>query len=347
MQDGVAQRSINHRTAVAAPKGEWRCAPMLGEKRQAPFLLTITGFLMRKGGRGGLALTVLMLAMIAPCGIAFSLPSAKKPPDYSKFLHSTHNEKNKKGKLVCQDCHAVSREQVDRTQLPPHKACMRCHVEQFTAKDQKICSVCHTNQIVNKVPQLAQFPNFERPTQFQDVMNHKVHVDPHDPAIAQFHMLAKCDACHKLSPEKIYETVPGHPECQTCHNKPRVKPAMSDCAGCHRLRPGNREVSQNTYLRPVSGKFNHQHHEIDPKTHVKIDCAKCHVGVMESKTLASLKPPPMDRCTGCHNGAVVAKKRIFSWGYCLKCHTPAAVAQRVRQPWPMRQQVLRGLQPSE
>ncbi len=304
------------------------------------------GFFMRRQGEAKIGLLLLSLLcvawglMIGPCSFA---QDQTPPPNYSRFRHSTHNEKNKKGKLVCRDCHSITPSQVRRTLLPPHQACMRCHVEQFTAKDQKICAVCHTSQVENKVPQLRAFPDFELPTEFAPIMNHRAHVDPQDPAVLKFHLLAKCEACHKESADGLYMTVPGHPECQECHDKPNVKPPMSDCGGCHHSLPGNQAGSLTAYVRPVAGKFNHQHHEMDPKTHEKIECVKCHTTATESKELATLKAPPMDRCTDCHNGEVVNKKEIFSWGYCLKCHIAAAVTQKIRQPWPDRQQRLEGL----
>ena len=286
---------------------------------------------------------VLLLARDA----AIFADGGSPPPDYSRFIHATHNEKNKKGKLDCRDCHAATQDQVRLTRLPPHNACMRCHVEQFTAKDQKICAVCHTDRIMNKAPQLKEFPDFQQPTQFQMVMNHKVHVDPNDPAVLKFHMLAKCEACHKQSADAVYETVPGHAECQECHNKPAVKPAMADCAGCHKILPGQRAASLVSYVRPVAGKFSHQHHEIDAKTGERIECVKCHASVAGSKALAGLKPPPMDRCTDCHNGEVIRQKVVFSWGYCLECHMPAGTVTRARQPWPDRLESLEGISGSE
>lgn len=80
--------------------------------------------------------------------------SQKPRVDYSQFLHRTHVEKYK---LACDSCHKFPTKNwkevrradtafADVAEFPEHSACLKCHREQFFARERPaplICSNCH------------------------------------------------------------------------------------------------------------------------------------------------------------------------------------------------------------
>lgn len=107
----------------------------------------------------------------------------------------------------------------------------------------------------------------------------------------------------------FFKTMPaGHQTCFTCHFS-GIKPASSDCAGCHTLT----KPYQNTdTLHRYSIKFDHTQ-----KDHAGKDCMACHVRIAQNADAAAMKDPdvPILACASCHgnpfNGAKKAANNYF------------------------------------
>jgi hypothetical protein len=90
------------------------------------------------------------------------------------------------------------------------------------------------------------------------------------------------------------------------------------CALCHDVKPGANGAAAIT--KPVlvdrwmpQAKFNHAKHQVDPITHEKMDCNRCHRALMSRETADVLMPARAD-CVTCHSpkGKVVSE--------CITCH---------------------------
>lgn len=118
----------------------------------------------------------------------------------------------------------------------------------------------------------------------------------------------------------------GHASCFACHYQ-NVKPARTDCAGCHKLTPAYLESKT---LERYSLKFNHQ-----DKDHVNKDCTVCHVRITQNsdlRTMANADVPILTCSTSsCHgkniNEEIGRRERSIADNQpvfqCAYCHTAA------------------------
>src|SRR5258706_43639 len=122
-----------------------------------------------------------------------------------------------------------------------------------------------------------------------------------------------------------FKTTPhGHESCFNCHWK-NQKPAVDDCAGCHKPT-----ASFVTMLAPrrISAKFSH---EGGKGEHV-MECTTCHINITRASTLRGLTPDvPIAACVTCHKdnkkttypkittieGEVERLKKTSTGTYCL------------------------------
>src|SRR5262249_4957169 len=117
---------------------------------------------------------------------------AKQPGGYNRFTHQSHlglikvPNTNFARDLKCESCHERPSdreiessiiETTDRNKklglkFPGHKACVDCHVVQFTTKPQQTCVICHkTDQGLIARPPQRDFPQRYDLTRFSTLSN--------------------------------------------------------------------------------------------------------------------------------------------------------------------------------
>ena len=116
----------------------------------------------------------------------------------------------------------------------------------------------------------------------------------------------------------------GHATCFACHYQ-GVKPAGTNCAGCHSLTT---PYSESAVVERYSFKFDHQQ-----KEHSVRDCMTCHVRISQNADVKTMKDAdvPFMACISCHSDKITEEtaKRASSIAdkqpafQCSYCHTPA------------------------
>jgi len=130
----------------------------------------------------------------------------------------------------------------------------------------------------------------------------------------------------KTAPEFFKDDPASHASCFTCHYQ-RVKPASSDCAGCHVLTT---PYFEKNVVQRYSLKFSHQ-----STNHANKDCTTCHVRITQNSDVRNMKDAdvPFQTCStsSCHGSnisdeitkreaSVTNKQPVFQ---CAYCHTSA------------------------
>ncbi|CAN5467194.1 hypothetical protein BH10ACI2_BH10ACI2_03030 [soil metagenome] len=139
--------------------------------------------------------------------------------------------------------------------------------------------------------------------------------------------LAEAITDNFLPKAEFFKDMPqGHATCFACHNQ-GVKPAATNCAGCHKLTT---PYAESNNVPRYSLKFDHQQ-----KDHVIKDCMTCHVRISQNadlKTLVNADVPILTCSTSsCHGSkileeigkretSVAQKQAVFQ---CAYCHTTA------------------------
>jgi len=276
-------------------------------------------------------------------------PQAKQPVDYNRFTHESHLGRikvpntNFARDLKCESCHerpsdreiassiisTTDRNKQLSLKFPGHKACVECHVVQFTSKPQQTCVICHnTEQGLNARPPQRDFPQRYDFNAFFDAKQHELHIkyklsDGKD---------LKCDYCHKPTQKALAVTIPSHSECYVCHapgsfdEKAKVK---NDCMVCHTQRLTARPEPYIAKLesRAYGAKFSHAEH-------LKfMDCTNCH-SIQGAYIQYSPSSPAVKQhntstqaggrgCFSCHDGKQHFGRAVFSGDdaqSCKKCH---------------------------
>jgi hypothetical protein len=283
--------------------------------------------------------------------------STKAPIDYERFTHKSHlGTINVPGTnhgriLKCDSCHErrdPTKEIVPTTnrniqlslKFPGHKACIECHVTQFTARPQQTCTICHETKPGQKMGLPARPPQRDFPKRYDfnaffDAKQHELHVTYNLPNTNQ---KLDCNFCHKQDAKPAILTIASHPECYVCHSKTSTDQKAnqkSDCKNCH--------VEQTTGVEPFSAKYISRAYgaRFTHKDHVAFmsgRCDMCHTisGGYNQPTPTSLRIKqhisPAERagrgCFSCHDGGMHYGRKVFSGepgteggGSCNKCHT--------------------------
>jgi hypothetical protein len=312
----------------------------------ACFAILLTPFAARgqqAGKQSGSKMTPAPPAMVAP-------PPVKKPVDYNRFTHQTHlgvikvPNTNFARELKCESCHDRPGERefknsiiptTDRNiqlslKFPGHKACVECHVVQFTSKPQQTCVICHNTQqgLIARPPQ-RDFPLRYDFNAFFDAKQHELHVTYKQSDGKQM----DCNFCHKPTQRGLAETIGSHPECYVCHTpgsfdeKAKVK---SNCVICHTQRMVDSQpeaFDAKLASRAYGAKFSHVEHM------KYMDCRECHSlqGGYNQNSPASpiVKQHNTSAQTGgrgcfsCHDGKQRYGRRVFSGDdaqACGRCH---------------------------
>jgi c(7)-type cytochrome triheme protein len=239
-----------------------------------------------------------------PAPAAAAQPQANK--DKNKFTHDSHAQ------IKCDNCH-IRKVDALVPSLPGHRACVSCHVKEFTSTAFGICSNCH--KAIDAVrPALVDFPERES---FGVAFSHTTHA-----TYIGGERRADCSECHAVSGARA--TLPAHRECYACHKapgefKPGEKQIDGNCGVCH--------TNQGSFMKFNTGgaayryRFTHDSH-----LRAGAKCAECH-GVMGEGSDQVSQPALREHrgvgfsksCGSCHNG-----RRAFGGevehNACVRCH---------------------------
>ncbi|HEX8069768.1 MAG TPA: cytochrome c3 family protein [Pyrinomonadaceae bacterium] len=266
---------------------------------------------------------------VAPAAPA---PQAQSNIDFSRFKHGTREHAEKE----CAFCHqragdnSVRPAWNGRASLPGHKACIECHLPQFTQKDIPMCNICHTNLENNSNPPVKDFPGLKS---FYIKFDHA----QHDTGAAR--PKAGCADCHRPTGGRRAAalTIPArlnaHAQCYTCHT-PNAQANGRDIANCGVCHAQGGYAYVPTPATGVSFRVGFSH-----ATHGRrqgLDCANCHnlrPGARQRSQVSLIAPAQhfgnarAQNCVMCHNDRRVFNgKRVFgdsNFGDCVKCHKGA------------------------
>ena len=283
----------------------------------------------------------------------------KEPINYESFKHEDHlgtinvPGTNHARMLKCDSCHErPSSAELDKVivgtternkkftlKFPGHKACVECHVTQFTATPQQTCSICHqseggiTNGLSARPPQ-RDFPKRYDFNAFFDAKQHELHVTYNLPNSGQ---KVECKFCHKDDAKPSFLTIPSHPECFVCHSPAsgdEKGSKKSDCKSCHTESvKAVQEFSMKYISRAFGAQFTHKEHV----EYVAGRCEECHTisGGYNQPTPTSVRIKQHLKqgersgrgCFSCHDGRVHFGRQVFSGepgdnggGSCNRCH---------------------------
>ncbi|MBD0324977.1 MAG: hypothetical protein ICV68_01015 [Pyrinomonadaceae bacterium] len=233
------------------------------------------------------------------------------PQTYSKFSHTSPGaHADFANASSCDSCHPRSGAQA-QPNLPGHKACINCHLAQFTTANVAMCNICHTGDLAGSSPPVKGFPGL---SSFRVSFDHAQHT----------RVGANCARCHTPARRGVALSIPAslnaHTQCYACHSPGQSASNLSSCGTCHSVG-GYARTSTNA--RAFSFSFSHATH--GPRQ--RLSCNDCHVvraGLPQSRQVSSpatFQHFPRNRaqsCATCHNN-----RRAFGeadFGDCRKCH---------------------------
>lgn len=226
--------------------------------------------------------------------------------DKNRFNHASHTQ------LKCDHCHVRKIDALTPV-LPGHRACVSCHVKEFTSTQFGICANCHKG--IDAVrPAMVEFPERESYGVAFSHVKHATYIGGE--------RRADCSECHSIAGSRV--SLPAHRECYTCHKAPEEfkageKQIEGSCGLCHTNDGSFKKFS----VGGAAYKYRFTH-----DTHVRsgAKCAECH-GVM-GDGLDQVSQPVLREhrgggfaksCGSCHNG-----RRAFGGemehNACVKCH---------------------------
>ena len=283
------------------------------------------------------------------------------PPNYEKFTHKTHTGvvkvpgTNQAHDLKCDSCHdqrdllkelvpTTARNKDLKLKFPGHKACVECHVQQFTAKPLQTCTICHDTKqgLIARPPQRDFAPRYDFNAFFgaftkkdgTATNQHEMHMTYNLPSGQK----TDCSFCHAQTAKPAVLKIASHPECYVCHspNSGDQKAAQkSGCAVCHTEQQLNARPFSDKYVtRAYGALFTHKSHV----GYVNNKCDVCHTisggynqnSPVTLRTKAHVTPDQRGGkgCFSCHDGGQHYGRTVFSGepgtdggGSCKRCHT--------------------------
>jgi mono/diheme cytochrome c family protein len=248
-----------------------------------------------------------------------------RDPDLLRFNHQRHYAADippvEKGrKLDCNYCHKTDPDGRYYQRVSFEANCQACHALQFDKNNPQLHiphgDVNLVRAFLRTLP--AQYGDYARlkqgKTQESDVQSF----------VAQQirKLLGQFGSSEELERAVFFEKDPYKPQRQAA---PATRANYVGCALCHDVRTDRNAAP--TLTKPVlvdrwmpQAKFNHAKHQIDPLTHEKLDCNKCHRALVSRDTSDVLMPAKAD-CVTCHS----PKGKIVS--ECITCHTYHAPPQ--------------------
>jgi Cytochrome c7 and related cytochrome c len=267
------------------------CVPL---RSKLPVQCCLAGILVFVAASGAVVLTVAQTRQkkrVARPSTQQQSPQGSATK-YSAFLHSSEKHKG----LACNACHKVptnwtaKREFPDVADFPNHDACVRCHRQQFFARQSlvgtgpAICSVCHLRSAPREEGRFV----FGKPNAANQSIKPKderqfVIEFPHDK-----HQNVIASARPDRSPDKAVNFI------RASFFKPEAddekKPDYNNCSICH--QPNN-SVNMVSLVRPREGDpAPNRFFKTIPHSHDT--CFNCHW---------KNQKPTGDDCAGCHKAA--------------------------------------------
>jgi c(7)-type cytochrome triheme protein len=263
-----------------------------------------------------------LLFIFASGRLAPSTPAAALPDpatltpqsgDGSNFSHSIQQHAS----LACNDCHRRT-DNSSRPKLPGHKACIDCHIQEFTTSDSPLCMNCHTN-VASNHPPLKAFPGL---TGFNMRFDHAQHMQ------GSARPEQGCASCHLPMRRGVALSIPSgegaHDNCYRCHTPNAQAPTagrdIASCSTCH-AQGGYARTPTNARAYAVS--FSHATHS----ARQGLRCDECHqvrAGVGQSRQVTAPRPTQhfgsarAQSCMTCHDN-----RRAFGgedFADCKRCH---------------------------
>ncbi len=248
-----------------------------------------------------------------------------RDPDVLRFNHQRHYAADippvEKGrKLDCNYCHKTDPDGRYYQRVSFEANCQACHALQFDKNNPQLHiphgDVNLVRTFLRTLP--AQYGDYARlkqgKTSDRDVQTF----------VAQQvrQLREQFGSGDELERAVFFEKDPYKPQRQAA---PATRANYVGCALCHDVKADRNGAP--TLTKPVlvdrwmpQAKFNHAKHQIDPLTHEKLDCNKCHRALVSRETSDVLMPAKAD-CVTCHS----PKGKIVS--ECITCHTYHAPPQ--------------------
>lgn len=250
-----------------------------------------------------------------------------RDPDVLRFNHQRHYAADippvEKGrKLDCNYCHKTDPDGRYYQRVSFEANCQACHALQFDKNNPQL-HIPHgdVNLVRNFLRTLpAQYGDYARLKQGKSSDS-----DVQTFVAQQIKQLRAQFGSDGLALEHavFFETSPY--KAQRTNPDKRTRANFVGCAYCHDVKDVPNGAPALT--KPVlvdrwmpQAKFNHAKHQIDPITHEKLDCNKCHRALVSRDTSDVLMPAKAD-CVTCHG----PKGKIVS--ECITCHTYHAPPQ--------------------
>ena len=250
------------------------------------------------GKKGRFLLIPLVVGMLAACTYLFS------KSDVLVFSHKMHKETG----AECLTCHPdiPTSEASTGHMIPTKQVCANCHDEAFMND----CGKCHTD------PQKPLRVDIKK---IELSFSHKLHTEKSK---------ADCEACHQkknISNTRDSYTLPGHPECQTCHQQMFGE---LQCSKCHlalkemKLKPITKLSHRGNYLKEHrESALKGVGAEVCGQCHDQAFCSDCHS--QREGLKPSVKFPEMVEREFIHRGDYLAQHSIDAktdQRLCLQCH---------------------------
>ena len=260
------------------------------------------------GGRAPASGVTARAALLPPAP-----PAPAAQGEGGRFSHSLPRHAS----VACDSCHRREGNEA-QPRLPGHKACIDCHVAQFTAAPSPLCMNCHTSVESNNPP-LKAFPGL---TSFGMRFDHAQHMS------GAAHPEQHCAACHQPARRGVALSIPAgisaHNDCYRCHTPNAQGPTGRDigsCGACHKLGGYGRVSTASPAYRV---NFSHAGH--GPRQGLRCDdCHQVRSGVPRTQQVTAPQATQhfgtgrAQNCRTCHNG-----RRAFGgddFAACKRCHT--------------------------
>jgi predicted CXXCH cytochrome family protein len=240
-----------------------------------------------------------------------------RDPDVIRFNHQRHFAADippvKGQKLDCNYCHKTDPEGRFYQRISFAANCQACHALLFDKYNPQL-HVPHGD--VNLVRTFLR----TLPAQYGDYARLK-QGKTRDSDVQTFvaqqikQLREQFRTAEELESAVFFSTDPYKPQRQMT---PNVRANFAGCAFCHDVKAVANGAPAIT--KPVlvdrwmpQARFNHAKHRVDPITHEKLDCNKCHRAVVSRETSDLLMPAKAD-CVTCHSpkGQIVSE--------CITCH---------------------------
>jgi hypothetical protein len=274
-----------------------------------------------------------LLVLLLLSSVAYAVPadpaSWKWGERFSHAAHAARLAAKGKAESPCASCHQLRG--ADFAPIPPgknnHHPCIDCHGPSEFSRGPK-CLTCHSS-IRGFKPGRPWFPPYVQPGEFHVGFPHAKHVGGAGQAAET------CGGCHAKQEGRGGAGASGksHGACGICHASD-VKPAMSDCAGCHQPGPAPPAAhpAEEPSIYRTTQKFDHAAHARKvAQRGLKPACNACHLGLSAQDPPAR---PTMQMCEGCHDGRTAFDAR---GNHCGSCHSTPPDAKLSPLPAPQKQ----------